>query len=347
MKKESMEKIESKEEGMGQERKAESKEAEKLPPIFMIYRDNDLFKEWVPKIAETLKGLGRKVEIQSFPAGTEKEEIKKWLKDEKERLKKGDLITDHTVQSTLRYSGISEVTKDQTRINLDDVMEDVAIETLWGDEDKEEYKKMIDPNYRSEFAAENENRRKEIWINIEKAISILVNRILENKENYPDQIVINTRRLGDHEPFVEFGYSIKNGFVIERSTKEMREGDEKAGEVLKEWLIKAGISAENLFLTDEDPKSEDYETKIPRSSKTEKFIRWFIYDRHLGQPAGVIDTPDYKKIILRLPFADFFSDAVSNNLVAFNPEKLQQSEHALEKIVKEKIDRSGKVQEEK
>src|SRR3989304_8257570 len=61
----------------GELSKNESKEKEGKPFLF-VYRENDLFKRYIPLIQNFLKEKGCPVSLQSFPAGTPKEEIKNW-----------------------------------------------------------------------------------------------------------------------------------------------------------------------------------------------------------------------------------------------------------------------------
>jgi hypothetical protein len=74
----------------------ESKETEKLPPILLIYRDNDLFQKAVPEIEKQLISLGHKVEIERFSKETDKRDIEKWVKEHKERFENKEILGDET-----------------------------------------------------------------------------------------------------------------------------------------------------------------------------------------------------------------------------------------------------------
>jgi hypothetical protein len=78
-------------------------EAEKLvekekerKPFFFIYRENDLFKKYVPLIQDFLKEKGYPVDLKSFPAGTPEEEIKKWYLENQIDLQSKNILADGT-----------------------------------------------------------------------------------------------------------------------------------------------------------------------------------------------------------------------------------------------------------
>lgn len=80
----------------------ENKEKETLPPVFIIYRDNDLYSDLVPKLVKNFELMGRKVEIKSFSAGTPTEEINKSLDAEnQEELGKAEILSDDTCRPLL------------------------------------------------------------------------------------------------------------------------------------------------------------------------------------------------------------------------------------------------------
>ena len=88
---------------------------EQLPPILIIYRDNDLFEKYVPEIARILQAKGRKVEIKNFPRNTEGDEIKEWYEENLERLAGVEIISDKTAHVPYKFhkfekeKGIKEI----------------------------------------------------------------------------------------------------------------------------------------------------------------------------------------------------------------------------------------------
>lgn len=219
----------------------EEKEAEKLPPIALIYRDNDLFKEWIPKIAEMLKFLDRQVEIQSFPQGTDEEEIKAWIESNMGELKSKELVTDYTCQRNIperrKYLGGGISTDEkllEPRENLDKLLDGVSQKIILG---KTESKiKCWDA---SPFEKGGMESAKEVYPEI-------VKQILKNKDNMPKKVFIVREKLRSHAPFGEVG------------------SGQEAAETLKGWLTEGGIP-EKIIETDEIDDIEG---------------GWIIVDRH-------------------------------------------------------------------
>src|SRR3989338_7254225 len=52
-----------------------------IKSILLIYRENDSFDHFVPKLEEVLKSSGYVVETKKFPKGTEKFDIEKWWRE--------------------------------------------------------------------------------------------------------------------------------------------------------------------------------------------------------------------------------------------------------------------------
>ncbi len=71
-------------------------EMKKFAPLFFIYRDNTLFKKHVPIIQKKLVEMGRQVDMQIFPQGTQEENIERWYKENKQLLSKKAIISDRT-----------------------------------------------------------------------------------------------------------------------------------------------------------------------------------------------------------------------------------------------------------
>jgi len=85
---------------------AQSKvEEEKLPLINIIYRDNDLYTNFVPKIAQNIESFGRRVATKSFPREASVQEIKKYFEsdDVKGSLKGTELFADETCRGQVDY----------------------------------------------------------------------------------------------------------------------------------------------------------------------------------------------------------------------------------------------------
>ena len=81
----------------------ESKEKLEAMPMYIIYRENDLYASLMPRILETLQQLGRKVVVHVFPAMTSEEEIQRYLAqdDVKESLQNVGFLRDYTCSKQL------------------------------------------------------------------------------------------------------------------------------------------------------------------------------------------------------------------------------------------------------
>lgn len=304
-----IEKPETKEEEMKEkeEKEISAAEKEKMPTIFMIYRDNDLFKEWVPKIAETLKGLGRRVEIQSFPAGTSEAEIDKWIEENKDEIYNSDIVTDGTVESefysTMRGEKIEENLKQLKQPehlgSLDKLLDRATQRIVLGKEESEIKFWSGLRDYRDREVVDLES--------FKEAYSRIVKQILKNKENMPIKVYILQEKIKDHVPFRE----------------DEIVGDKRAtAEILQKWLVEGGIPEEIIECTEH--KAED------------KKGNWIIKDRHNRE------WSTYYGIELRLPLESFYYDTTTKGLIKIEAEEL---ENELREMLEE--DFGKKPEEEK
>ena len=286
--------------------RVQCKEVEKLPPVFFIYRDNDLFQEQIPQMVEVLKSLGREVEIQTFPKGTKEEEITKWTQENIKQLKGKEILSDYTFQYHGAYEGLSE--KARSELNF---------------KNKGEYlDKTLNKAVEDILKIDYESVRKEE--NIDKVgeyFSIIVKKVLEDKENIPEKIFIVSSNLLDHYPFsADADYKLK---VEEfRNTEVIRQKQLKAAEKIKEWFTKAGMPEKSLEIK-ESLKNllKDFDQKT-----------WIIVDRHataISKEIAEKFKKDYtNNIKLGLPLEEFYSDVTKYGLI-----KAQKIEEAVKKIL--------------
>lgn len=336
--KESLEELKSKEEGMGKEKKAESKEAEKLAPAFLIYRDNDLFKGWVPKIAEMLKALGRKVEIQSFPAGTPEEEIENWYLAHKKDLQANDILADCTVQRSSKYEL-------KPKVNLDNLMNAATegaitdssssqfdISSRWKlynypknpeDEerylsDKERYLSDLGEMYKKILTSIPEEKRQKMEV-------VILKGILKDFSDFPPLI--------EHEPFFERRKDLREDF--ERKSKETNEFAKR----MKGWFNEAGIHNIAEFLTGAEIPTETIRKLIEGQA-------YIIFDRHSwgsekfwGNNAKYYNLIE-EKAALRMPLETFYDDAQRKIGLKADPQKMED-------LIRKKLQENLAKEEEK
>ena len=85
----------------------EKREGEPEPntvgPMAVIYRDNDLFQEYVPEIESYIKSLNGEIQLAPFSKGTDKYTIQKWYEENRDALAGKVLLTDNTCYPEYGY----------------------------------------------------------------------------------------------------------------------------------------------------------------------------------------------------------------------------------------------------
>lgn len=113
-------------------RAVEKEETIKQPIVEIAYRENELFRDLVPKIVEQLHSIKRDTNIHAFPKGTPEEEIKKYFGDEnlQKSFEGEELLTDGTCNQEIDYT-LEKTMKRKT--NLDDFANKIMIHSLLGE----------------------------------------------------------------------------------------------------------------------------------------------------------------------------------------------------------------------
>ena len=305
-----------KEEGKGEELK-EISAAEKgeLPPIFMIYRDNNLFKKWVPKVAETLKGLGRKVKIQSFPAGTPEEEIEEWGRENESKLKSKDILSDKTVAQAcqLYFRDYYQDVLFSKLDTLDSLQEKAVQKVILGSE----IKKI-------------EKQEEKMGEKSKQAFIKMVSLALKKKKNQPRKVYILTSHISDHVGKIN---KEKEGL------KNLTGSGPEIGKMFKMWLVEAGIPEESI---EPKPYLEDIQEDV------EKENNWILYDRHYGDSFNERERRKVYKVKsakkLELPLINLFWSMQEIGFLEVDPKKVEEEG---EKILKERFDKKPEESEEK
>jgi len=308
-------------EGMPQ---PEHKEAEKLPQILIVYRDNSMFRELVPRMVDTLSGLGREVQCQIFPEGTPETEIKKWFEDNRQT-QEGDLISDGTYERSTGY-------KERPLINLDDITETVTFASVCG-----------------EFAYE-----REIDVKNGQGITKVVQNILANPQNAPKKVFILTDNIFDHYPLealledvpeiptdqIDEIFDLYYWHEQQRKEFNTAAGRKKAAVTVKKWLIQGGVPEEIISI--EDQVNETNGVEINKKGN------WVVADRHnsnisdfvyaIDEGSGEISEINPSEVVkLRLPLINFFSDAKEAGLIQVDPSAILNE---AEKILRNKFKKS-------
>lgn len=250
----------------------EKKNMEKLPSIFIAFRDNDLFKEQIPEIVKKLQLMGRNVNIQNFPKGTEKEEIKKWYEGNKDKLQGMEIISDYTFQ---QYAGL----KVQPELVLDWIMDDAAEIAVIGSS----HDKMF------EASAEKA-------LDIERQIFIRIIKRIQEKTNGRIKKIFLVKQINNHHS----RYFLKTTMELQDKSgkdqnKSLKEKEQEYAELLKQWSEIAGIQKIQIV---------NSPNEVPETASEEEGT-YVIYDRHIDQNIGLIF---YDKK-LPLPVADLLYEA--------------------------------------
>lgn len=278
----------------------ESKEVEKFPPLLLFYRENDLFRDYLPDIVNELRSLGRKVEIQSFPAGTKPIDMGRWTFQNKEKFRGKEVVTDGTlaleVEKFRNIAAIRKNWKRNIRGELDRLFNETAAKIV--------SKEM--------FGKEEPPTRIEDIEKVDALFAALVKNILANESHRPDKIFIILQEIAAHEPFWELlknererlGLDWKDPGVYQEGSPELKKNIFSR---IKKWFIDAGIKDEDIISMPD--KSKYYEADHAKN--------WLIADRH----ARIDPRSLEKAILLMLPFQNFFADAEKYGLITVtNPQ---------------------------
>jgi len=85
------------------ERITEEGEQEKKPlPIALVYRDNELFQRYVPRIAEILESFGRQVETHVIPREMETRDIQDWTMKNIQNFNGRLIVSDRTCAESMK-----------------------------------------------------------------------------------------------------------------------------------------------------------------------------------------------------------------------------------------------------
>ncbi|MBU2037310.1 hypothetical protein KJ866_03900 [Patescibacteria group bacterium] len=128
--------------GMNTDNKTEKNlESELIGSMEIIYRDNDLFQEYIPEIEKYFKSLNGNARFTSFPKGTDENTIRDWYKKNRDNLAGKVLLTDNTC-----YPENEEVEASKASIEggLDRILSQAFTDTLEDELGKKNFAGKID-----------------------------------------------------------------------------------------------------------------------------------------------------------------------------------------------------------
>ncbi len=112
----------------------EEKEITKNSPVYITYRDNDLYRNMVPKLMEEFSSIDRRTEAMVVPQAIEDKEVMRYIKDNVpedviKQIKQGEVLFDETTAKYFRNWD----NKDSER-NLDELSAEIMTPALMGSE---------------------------------------------------------------------------------------------------------------------------------------------------------------------------------------------------------------------
>lgn len=281
-------------------------ESEPKQDIFLTYRENELYKEYGPKIAEMYRALGYVVETHVFPQGTEPEEIANWYKDNKEALSHKKLIADKTVLSQAQKEG-REIHFGKTSGKLDGMFIDTALKSV-----------------AQEFLGTTSFEDSVESVKLENAFKFLFKAAYEKGK--PKKIFILEAKIDDHDLFHGMG-----GY---------KEGQDHGpvSQKFKEVLESAGIPSESIeIITDSNSESErgTYKKKERYGATETQRLEmkdsnvWVVADRHAS-----IEAFWPEATLITLPLSNLVHSLVEKNLIDIPKQEFdKQLELAVKKSV--------------
>lgn len=267
--------------------------------IFIVYRDNDLFAEYVPAIVAKLQELGRAVEVKVFPRDTVEEEIGKWLEERASTLKGKTIACDKTTLRSLPRSGclwdllggLMEPGDYTPRARLDDTFASAACDLFYPEKE--------------DLADRRSQPSTEAY---RQAFTELFRRILQVER--PKRIFLSRELLSAHDPF---SYGLDNR-RWERSdfddgTRErcFDKANDDVADDLRHALERAGYAWEDIEVVGSitDCPKEGHES-------------WILYDRHEEKPAISMRK-------LQIPLENLIRDAHAENLLPLGVDEIRDT----------------------
>lgn len=282
--------------------KEKIKEMKQSAPLFFIYRDNTLFKKYVPIILKNLADMGRTVDIQIFPKGTQEKDIEKWYKENKELLSKKAIVSDGTATIPYQMEGEIKYELGARKVEgLDRIISEVLEKILFGGK-----KPKIDGDGDIETS--------------KKFMTTIIKNILKNPDQHPEKVLLLSSRMGDHLA----GFDLPE-FYREKSEEEKKENKdyvrrEEACKYVtakvKEWLVECGLESKKIEVIQGEQKFLE---------KLDQPNTWIITDRHthITNDESETDAPIRSAIVLSMPLGNFYNDAKNHNLIYSSEEEIE------------------------
>lgn len=291
--------------------KEKEEDMKRHAPLAFIYRDNTLFKKHVPIILKNLAEMGRHVDIQIFPEGTQREDIKKWYEENKELLSKKAIVSDRTADIPSEMNAEVKYKLGARKVeDLDRLISKVLKKILLGEVEE------------SDGNIETSKR----------FITTIIKNILKNHDQHPEKVLLLSSNMGSH--LSEFDREkLKEGEKENKDFAWTEEAREYVTVKVKEWLVECGLESEKIEVIQD--KISGQLNRIPGcyfSGEQKKFLEkldkpntWIITDRHTGIDNNESETnaPIRSAIVLKMPLGNFYDEAKNHNLIYSSEEEIE------------------------
>jgi len=308
--------------------------------LIFIYRDNNLFRRYMPIATKIITEMGHKISVYAFPEGTSEEEIENWLEKNKNSIYQENLfITDDTVYfaaSNLPKSEKSKFVHRHISLGLDKIIRQAFLRILFKSEEKL-LQEMLSKEAKSamhDFYGKEENRI---------IFTSIVKSILRNPENVPEKVIIFTSNLSDH--VTDLGLKELGGKLLEAQRQEdeklklemYTQIDETIANMIKDWLIECGIEPSKIEIVKTGDLSKYSEVPYSERLKIIKGVDkpnvWVIADRHIRISSDY--GPYTMAKLFGMPVGSFVDDAMkAYHMFSFSEEEI---ESALRETLKERL----------
>lgn len=290
--------------------KEKVEEMKRHAPLYFIYRDNALFKKHVPIILKNLTEMGRPADIQIFPEGTRKEDIKKWYEENKKLLSKKAIVSDETAD--IPYEMDDEVKYELGARNVEGVdrlINKVLKKILFGE---------VEPNGNIETS--------------KRFITTIIKNILNNPDQRPEKVLLLSSNMGDHLYDLD-REKLKEGEKDNKDYAWTKEAREYVTAKVKGWLVEGGLKSEQIEIISDDIAGKL--NIVPGNyfdSEQKKFLEkldqpntWIITDRHTGidNNESKTNVPIRSAIVLKMPLGNFYHEAKNHNLIYSSEEEIE------------------------
>lgn len=250
-------------------------EKEPRPSVVLMYRENDVYRDAMPMVAEELQTKGYPVEIISFPAREQGKSEEEHLEEMKEDIRKQTkifkdsvILTDSTTGSRtwpFTYDEEKELNL-KAQIYLDDLSEEAVWDAL--------------PNVAEAHQAWKEEKKAAGAESLEASRNLftaLMTKVFEKEQ--PERIYIVPDDLTSHAPFGKYYTDLLNRFIAEVSPKDLKALEEKFS-IITKFKDPKHIR----------PKSEEIKRAFEQGVPDEllQAMRQVLPDKDVKQPAELV-----------------------------------------------------------